>query len=810
MKIKQLYIEDYGPLKEKRYSFEAGFNLLYGLNEKGKSLTFDALVKLLLGKESKNFELINRVEDDPGQFGSFVSLHYPSSDLGGKSAQSGQNGQLKTVKLQGKTSLSELVGLNADECENLFLIRNSNLSIGKDLAGQDKFYTNLTDRLTGLKTEEISQLKDQLRDLAQITEKNDQFQNIQEGNHLHDRLDQAQALLSDDGKLSWLIKQNQSKQWSGIELEALQAQQRLKAIEQELNQLAHAKHQLDYQSAKQTLQELQKITTQLDQQQKITQQQIEKFKEHKRSIQFLEKSLQELNKEREDKQERLKAAGSSLEKTQTELAKQEKAQQQLKATEPRLNLIKQQLAQARSAASQRIWKLALLGSSTILILLIIAYIVSPAEILIFLMLAAGAATIFSGVKYYLQLQNKQKADSDLEKLKLDLAQYNIQGEEIEQLAQELEKEQQNYAALKDQETKLKMEKKGLEDDLSELKDKKISKTQHQINEHQQEIEQIKLTCKVDSWQKLQAQWEQKQKLQTRLQELSAVLEEKLGRSDSAVKSLLKQNNHQPDLIKNKIRIWEKRLEEMAAKHQLDLEQVNEADQSRYSPKTETKLKQEQIQLMQAVEEKEQQLSGFKQQARDLEREVNDILIDRTEPILCETMADILQAKQELDIFIEHHYQLRQNALDVIKILNKIQQQEKQKVGQLFGEDSSISRHFAAITNNRYSQVFFDQETNQVKVEDKSSQVFTPRQLSAGTYDQLYFAIRLGLGQKLLDEKTGFFIMDDPFIKADKNRLKQQLDMLLDLSKKGWQVIYFTAKKEVEDYLADKAGKIFEL
>ena len=43
-------------------------------------------------------------------------------------------------------------------------------------------------------------------------------------------------------------------------------------------------------------------------------------------------------------------------------------------------------------------------------------------------------------------------------------------------------------------------------------------------------------------------------------------------------------------------------------------------------------------------------------------------------------------------------------------------------------------------------------------------------------------------------------MDDPFIKADIDRLHRQLEMLMKISELGWQVIYFSAKGEVIDNL----------
>ncbi len=66
-------------------------------------------------------------------------------------------------------------------------------------------------------------------------------------------------------------------------------------------------------------------------------------------------------------------------------------------------------------------------------------------------------------------------------------------------------------------------------------------------------------------------------------------------------------------------------------------------------------------------------------------------------------------------------------------------------------------------------------------------------LAGGAYDQLYFSIRLALAEKILKGKTGFFILDDPFIKSDHKRLAKQMDLLKKISKLGWQIIYFSSK-----------------
>ena len=75
-------------------------------------------------------------------------------------------------------------------------------------------------------------------------------------------------------------------------------------------------------------------------------------------------------------------------------------------------------------------------------------------------------------------------------------------------------------------------------------------------------------------------------------------------------------------------------------------------------------------------------------------------------------------------------------------------------------------------------------------------------LSGGAADQLYFAIRLALGKRLLGGGTGFFILDDPFVKADPFRLTTLLGMLEQIVSQGWQVLYFSAKGEVKAALQE--------
>ncbi len=58
----------------------------------------------------------------------------------------------------------------------------------------------------------------------------------------------------------------------------------------------------------------------------------------------------------------------------------------------------------------------------------------------------------------------------------------------------------------------------------------------------------------------------------------------------------------------------------------------------------------------------------------------------------------------------------------------------------------------------------------IRVKRRDGTVLTADKLSSGAYDQLYLAVRLALGRRIAPDGAGFFIMDDPFIRSDPDRL----------------------------------------
>jgi DNA repair protein SbcC/Rad50 len=149
---------------------------------------------------------------------------------------------------------------------------------------------------------------------------------------------------------------------------------------------------------------------------------------------------------------------------------------------------------------------------------------------------------------------------------------------------------------------------------------------------------------------------------------------------------------------------------------------------------------------------------------------------------------------------------RDNAQTALAVFDDIEAKERQQVSKLFGKESPVSEYFSRITEGHYDTVTFDPGSGVVSVKNRKGENLPADKLSSGAYDQLYLAVRLALGRRIAPDGAGFFIMDDPFIRSDPDRLVLQMRMLADIVREGWQVLYFSSKGEVKQVLDKEIKK----
>ena len=239
------------------------------------------------------------------------------------------------------------------------------------------------------------------------------------------------------------------------------------------------------------------------------------------------------------------------------------------------------------------------------------------------------------------------------------------------------------------------------------------------------------------------------------------------------------------------------------------EYKEKAKDTEYDENLASQLKKDREEKLKEKKELQNKMKDFHEDLKELEKEANRILQLEGDYLNCDTSVDLNEIRDQLMKFIDKIEKNKNNVLEVMAIFEEIETEEKEKVSKLFGRDSLVSEYFKEITNGLYKEVFFSQEKDNIEVKLRDGKILDVKKLIGGAYDQLYLSIRIALGEKLLKGNKGFFIMDDPFVKADQDRLKRQIEILKNISESGWQILYFSAKGEVINVLNKdiKNGKV---
>lgn len=105
--------------------------------------------------------------------------------------------------------------------------------------------------------------------------------------------------------------------------------------------------------------------------------------------------------------------------------------------------------------------------------------------------------------------------------------------------------------------------------------------------------------------------------------------------------------------------------------------------------------------------------------------------------------------------------------------------------------------FSKLTNERYTNITFSGDDIVVMTADH--QAFNIVELSTGTQEQLYVALRLALSQVIADVVSVPILIDDGFVNFDQQRRDNMIIILKSLST-NQQVFYFTTERYHHDQL----------
>ena len=111
---------------------------------------------------------------------------------------------------------------------------------------------------------------------------------------------------------------------------------------------------------------------------------------------------------------------------------------------------------------------------------------------------------------------------------------------------------------------------------------------------------------------------------------------------------------------------------------------------------------------------------------------------------------------------------------------------------------SAEEIFGYVTQGNYSRIFKPMDSDDIFIVDENEQVKGLLEMSRGTREQLYLALRFGLIEEYEKRSEPLpLVMDDIFVNFDDDRNNQIRDRIIQFSKKR-QVIVLTCHKRVLD------------
>ncbi|MGB8216257.1 MAG: AAA family ATPase [Candidatus Methanoperedens sp.] len=758
MKIKEFSLTRYGPLSTTGKIQLDGFNLFFGRNEDGKTLTIDAIVKLLLGSnvKDKDFQNIQRVEETPE---GYVIME----DDGGKD-----------FKFPEKGNLTKISGLSSSECRNIFIIRDSDLSVNRE----SEFYTGIADRLIGLRTDELLKIKENLKEIGKITP-NGTFRDIKI-EKLKTRIDRAEGLVTRINVIADRVKKENSDK---IEEDYVTCKEEIDEVKQEIEGLDDSRKREKFEKGKDSFDKLKQALVEVDGLKVYNieddqlwincEKEIEAYKEEKgklsQELNGLKNQLKEASKDLSEKERNFQILEERKKKIDNDIRPDLKNFEE-KRRELAVREVKNKYFVSLGLISAIFLGLSLIGA--------IVNMLSPLFqllILLFLFLV-----IIFGILRLQFISENAKLAGEFERLRLIISKFELNAGDVEGIFSNIQTFDDQYSKNAIELNSIKTSNEVLQSTILKLEETNIPDVEGKIRSAENKIDGIKKKSKEESLSDYTKKFFIKQGHETSIGEEKRVLGSIFGEKS----------------IMDDMAFWSEEIKGL--EKYKDKSKVIKYDENRSS-----ELKDIKRTLDGKLEEINRKMRSLQTEMGEIERQAKEILLSDNEFIICNTTVDLKAIKDALQRFIDENESNKENVLSIMEIFDEIETEEKEKVSDLFGNKSATSTYFKEITNNLYEEVSYNKGTGKIEVRKKDGKILEAEKLSGGAYDQLYLSIRLALGEKLLKGKKGFFIMDDPFVKADPDRLKKQIEMLGRIKDIGWQILYFSSKSEIKDILKDK-------
>ncbi len=202
-------------------------------------------------------------------------------------------------------------------------------------------------------------------------------------------------------------------------------------------------------------------------------------------------------------------------------------------------------------------------------------------------------------------------------------------------------------------------------------------------------------------------------------------------------------------------------------------------------------------VRQKIDEIAGEFSDLKQSARDI---AGTDISDDWENIIWSIQQQIVGTESDLN-------RLRSKCIAQIIIngvVKNLQTSEDQKIQE--GLRSKEIVDYVTKITKRYTDIEY--QDGIIYLKDKFGS-YPLNEMSTGAIEQIFLSLRMGFASKVTEENNLFLILDDAFQYSDWERRRRLVDLVFDLAKEGWQIIYFSMDDNIRDLFVKKAEKSFK-
>ncbi|WP_217586022.1 ATP-binding protein [Lentibacillus saliphilus] len=190
---------------------------------------------------------------------------------------------------------------------------------------------------------------------------------------------------------------------------------------------------------------------------------------------------------------------------------------------------------------------------------------------------------------------------------------------------------------------------------------------------------------------------------------------------------------------------------------------------------------------------------------DIAREELETSLEAKRSEYARHVAELDRMESDTDFsMLQHRFNMEVDALHkeakkwaVLKTAKSVLEEAKRTFREKYMDKvmEQAAQYFALLTDERYSQIHPPHEQSGFRVEREDGVRFSVNELSQGTVDQLYIALRLGIGRIMSEAHRVPYMIDDAFVHFDDDRTKRMLS-ILETQSTDQQMIVLTCKKNI--------------